>query len=234
MKTVRVGVTPSLSKEDPSVHQVTKGMLHAMVSAGMEPVVLDYPLDEAAILPVLDTLDGIIFAGGPDMHPRHFGQEVDPNIGFIHEERDELELFLMKWVLKKGLPIFGVCRGMQVINIAMGGTLHQDLVHNQGLVHRQTSDMTYFHDVIFEGDSMLRRMVSSTHYPTNSYHHQAVDRIADGLVITAYAPDGVIEAYEGTGSQFILGTQWHPESSYDDDVFSRRIFERFLKACQER
>lgn len=234
MKTVRVGVTPSLKKEDPTQHEVTRGMVHTMLSSGMEIVVLDYPMNEAELLPVLDTLDGIIFAGGPDVHPRHFGQEIDPNIGMIQEDRDELELFLMKWLQNNSLPFMGVCRGMQLINVAMGGTLHQDLVHNQGLVHRQTGDMVYFHDVIFDGPSMLREMVSSERYPTNSYHHQAVDRIADGLRITAYAPDGVVEAYEGTGSRFVLGTQWHPEVSYDDDVLSRRIFHRFVEACREK
>lgn len=234
MRTVRVGVTPSLGKIDPAQHAPTSDMVHSMVSSGMEPVVLDYPMNEKELLPVLDTLDGIIFAGGPDVHPRHFGQEVDPNIGTILEERDELELFLMKWVSERKLPILGVCRGMQLINVALGGTLHQDLVHNQGLIHRQTTDMVYFHDIIFDGPSMLREMVSSERYPTNSYHHQAVDRIAESLKVTAHAPDGIIEAYEGTGDQFILGTQWHPEDSYDNDALSRRIFLRFAEVCRER
>lgn len=233
MRTVRVGVTPSVKNDDPTQHAPTQRMLHSMVSSGMEPVTLDYPMKEAELLPVLDTLDGIIFAGGPDVHPRHFGQAVDPNIGGINEERDELELYLMKWVKKRALPILGVCRGMQLINVALGGTLHQDLVHNQGLIHRQSSGV-YFHDVIFDGDSLLTGMVSSSRYPTNSYHHQAVDRLADGLKATAYAPDGILEAYEGTGSAFILGTQWHPEVSYDNDVLSRRIFLRFAGACRER
>lgn len=233
MSGLRVGVTPSAVKDNPARHEPTADMLRSMVASGIEPVTLDYPMNRETLPSVLSTLSGLIFAGGPDVHPRHFGQELDPNIGTIVEERDELELYLMDWALARRLPILGVCRGMQLINIALGGTLHQDLVHNQGLVHRQTSDMVYFHDVIFEGPSMLREMVSSERYPVNSYHHQAVDRIADGLAITARAPDGVIEAYEGTGEQFILGLQWHPEDTYERDALSRRIFQRFVRACGE-
>lgn len=233
MSAPRVGVTPSRSKENPELHQVTANMLKAIELAGGEAVVLDYPMDEKTLPAVLDTLDGLILAGGPDVHPRYFGQEIDPNCGEICEDRDILELYLMKWAMERDVPVLGVCRGAQVINIALGGDIHQDLVHNQGLVHRQDASMRYFHDVVFEGDSMLRRMVPSKRYPVNSYHHQAVRRVADGLVVTACAPDGVVEAFERPASRFLMGVQWHPESSYAADHLSREIFRAFMDACKE-
>ena len=233
MRTVRVGVTPTLGKIDPAQHAPTSEMVHTMVSSGMEPVVLDYPMNEQELLPVLETLDGIIFAGGPDVHPRHFGQEPDPHLGTVLEDRDELELFLMKWVSGRKLPILGVCRGMQLINVALGGTLHQDVVHHMNIIHRQSDGMLYWHDIVFEGDSMLRQLVPSDRYPVNSYHHQAVDALGDGLVPTAYNPDGLVEAMERPASRFLMAVQWHPEVSYFKDSFSRKIFARFLQACAE-
>lgn len=233
MRAPRVGVTASRTKDDPNVHRVTENMTRAVAAAGAEMITLDFPLDEAALETILPTLDGIIFAGGPDVHPKYFGQEVDPHCGTINEERDVLELYLMKWAMEKDIPVLGVCRGMQLINVALGGTLDQDVVHHLGLVHRQPEGIRYFHDVIFEGDSRLRRLVSSARYPVNSFHHQAVERLADGLTATAYNPDGLIEAYERPASRFLMGVQWHPEVSYFADSFSRKIFQIFLEACAE-
>ena len=234
MRPLRIGVTASATKEDPNVHRVTVNMTNSLRAAGVDLVTLDFPLDKADIDKVLPALDGLIMAGGPDVHPKHYGQEVDPYCGAINEPRDELELYLMKWAMETDIPVLGVCRGMQMINVALGGTLHQDVVHHMGILHRQTEGMLYWHDVIFEGDSMLRRLVPSVRYPVNSFHHQAVDRLADGLIATAYNPDGLIEAYERPASRFLMAVQWHPEVSYMKDSFSRKIFEAFFEACRER
>jgi len=233
MSALRIGVTPSRSSEDPALHRVTERMVYAVEAAGGEVVALDYPLDISVLEKVLPGLDGLILAGGPDMHPRYFMQELDPHCGKIDEERDELEIYLMKWAMERDIPLLGVCRGMQVINIALGGDIFQDIVYSKGLIHRQDSDMTYFHDVIIEEGTLLRSLIPSQRYPVNSYHHQAVDRVADGLIVSAAAPDGIIEAIERPASRFLLGVQWHPETSYRADVFSRRIFDAFMKACRE-
>lgn len=232
MSAPRIGVTASRTKENPDVHRVTENMTRAMALAGAEMITLDFPLNKEEIDRIFPTLDGVIFAGGPDTHPKYYGQEIDPYCGEINEERDELEMYLMKLVMAADLPALGVCRGMQAINVALGGTLHQDVVHHLGLIHRQPEGTRYFHDIIFEGDSVLRSLVPSARYPVNSYHHQAVDRLADGLVATAYNPDGLIEAYERPASRFLMGVQWHPEVSYTADSFSRKIFARFLEACR--
>ena len=232
MRPLRIGVTASATKEDPNVHRVTVNMTNSLRAAGVDLVTLDFPLDKADIDKVLPALDGLIMAGGPDVHPKHYGQEVDPYCGAINEPRDELELYLMKWAMETDIPVLGVCRGMQMINVALGGTLHQDVVHHMGILHRQTEGMLYWHDVIFEGDSMLRRLVPSVRYPVNSFHHQAVDRLADGLIATAYNPDGLIEAYERPASRFLMAVQWHPEVSYFKDSFSRKIFDAFFAACE--
>ena len=232
MSALRIGVTASRTKESPDVHAVTVRMTEAVARAGAEMITLDWPHNEQELEKLLPTLDGIILAGGPDMHPRHFGQEIDPYCGEINEERDLLELYLMKWAMEKDIPVLGVCRGMQVINVALGGTLHQDIVHHLGLVHRQGDGVRYFHDVIFSGESRLSALVPSERYPVNSYHHQAVDRLADGLIATAWSPDGILEAYERPASRFVMGVQWHPEVSYTIDSFSRKIFAAFLEACR--
>ena len=232
MNALRIGVTMNRRKDDPSLHWVTPNMVNAVTSAGAEIVGLDYPAREEELLSILPTLDGLILAGGPDVHPRYFGEEIDPHCGLIVEDRDEMELFLTRWAFEHDFPTLGVCRGMQVMNIALGGNIWQDIVHPLGLVHRQTDDMRYFHDVIFEGEGILRGLVSSDRYPVNSYHHQAVKRVADGLTATAHAPDGVIEAIEQKDMRFFLGVQWHPESSYCADSFSKKIFAAFLGACR--
>lgn len=234
MRPLRIGVTASRTKEDPNVHRVTVNMTKAMAATGAEMVTLDYPLNIEEMERVFPTLDGVIIAGGPDMHPKYYGQEIDPYCGEPDEERDELEVYLIHKAAAADLPMLGVCRGMQVINAALGGTLHQDVVHHMGIVHRQPEGILYYHDILFDGDSVLRRLVSSERYPVNSFHHQAVNRLADGLKATAWNPDGLIEAYEKPGARFLMGVQWHPEVSYFNDSFSRRIFSVFLEACAEK
>ena len=232
MRPLRIGVTASATKEDANIHRVTENMTNDVAAMNVEMITLDYPLNEEEFDKILPTLDGVIMAGGPDVHPKYFGQEIDPYCGTITEDRDIMELYVMKWAMENDIPVLGVCRGMQLINVALGGTLHQDVVHHMGIVHRQNDGMLYWHDVIFEGDSQLRRLVGSERYPVNSYHHQAVDRLADGLVVTAYNPDGLIEAYERPASRFLMAVQWHPEVSYFKDSFSRKIFDKFLEACR--
>ena len=232
MSALRIGVTASATKEDANIHRVTENMTRAIADTGAEMITLDYPLNQEAFDQILPTLDGVIMAGGPDVHPKYFSQPVDPFCGTIIEERDIMELYVMKYAMAHDLPALGVCRGMQLINIALGGTLHQDVVHHMNIVHRQSDGLIYWHDILFEGDSMLRRLVSSERYPVNSYHHQAVDALGDGLIATAYTPDGLIEAFERPGSRFLMGVQWHPEVSYFKDSLSRRIFARFLEACR--
>lgn len=233
MSALRIGVTASATKEDANIHRVTENMTKALAATGIEMITLDYPLNKEEFDKILPTLDGVIMAGGPDVHPRYFGQEIDPYCGQITEDRDIMELYVMKYVMEKDLPVLGVCRGMQLINVALGGTLHQDVVHHMNIVHRQSDGMVYWHDIAFEGDSMLRQLVPSERYPVNSYHHQAVDALGDGLVPTAYNPDGLIEAFERPASRFLMAVQWHPEVSYFKDSFSRKIFARFLEACAE-
>lgn len=232
MRPLRIGVTASATKEDASIHRVTENMTKAVAAMNVEMITLDYPLNQEEFDKILPALDGVIMAGGPDVHPKYFGQEIDPYCGAITEDRDIMELYVMKWAMENDIPVLGVCRGMQLINVALGGTLHQDVVHHMGIVHRQSEGMVYWHDAVFEGDSMLRRLVGSERYPVNSYHHQAVDRLADGLVATAYNPDGLIEAYERPASRFLMAVQWHPEVSYFRDSFSRKIFDLFLEACR--
>lgn len=233
MSALRIGVTVNRRQEDHSVHYVTEKMIYAVEASGGEVVPLDYPMKPEMLTPALASIDGLILSGGPDVHPRHFGEEIDPYCGEIIEERDELELFLAHWAVENDVPTLGVCRGMQVMNIALGGDIWQDIVHPLGLIHRQEDDVRYFHDIVLEGNGFFRKMIASERYPVNSYHHQAVRRLGAGLTAAACAPDGIVEAIEKKDARFFVGVQWHPEISFSADSFSRKIFDAFMAACRK-
>jgi len=164
----------------------------------------------------LSHADGILLSGGGDIDPRHFGQSPHPDLGMVDEERDLFELALYRAAKTRGLPILGICRGVQVINVTEGGTLHQHLpALPKTLQHSQRNkDGTPFHAVKLEPHTTLAKHYGETSIRTNSYHHQAIDTLGKELKATAWSDDGTIEAVEGTGNAFVLGVQWHPEMSF--------------------
>ena len=191
--------------------------------------------DEDGRLPraILAQLDGIIFSGGGDVHPRHFGAELagaEPHA--IDEKRDVLEIDLAQAALAMDLPIFGICRGCQVLNVAAGGAMVQ---HLEG--HRSPEGgPTVYHDVILEPDSKLSAIVGAAALPVNTYHHQGmnVDALASTFVPAALAhPDAwLVEAYESPQHTWVVGVQWHPERSFELDHGHRRIWDSFVAACR--
>ncbi len=164
----------------------------------------------------IENADGLLLSGGVDVDPAHFGQTPQPQLGFIDERRDALELSLYQAAKRKGIPILGICRGIQLINVAEGGTLHQHLpaVPNT-LQHSQINpDGSLFHEVKLEPSSILAKAYSADTIRSNSYHHQAIDKLGNNLKATAWTQDGLIEGVEGIDKSFVLGVQWHPEMSY--------------------
>jgi len=184
----------------------------------------------------IDMADGLLLIGGVDVNPIHFKQSPHPELGFVDEERDFFELALYKEAKAKGIPIFGICRGIQVINIAEGGTLHQHLPAVENTIqHRQKNGAgSPFHLLRLEPNSLLANKYNSLSLKTNSYHHQAIDQLAEGLKAVAWSEDGIIEAIESRGDDFIFGVQWHPEASVPNYEGHLEPFEIFMEAVMEK
>ena len=168
-------------------------------------------VDDTAAL--LDRLDGLVFSGGPDLDPAVYGRLRHPQLGpDVDRVSDEYELALLAGAAERDLPMLGICRGMQALNVSRGGTLHQHLPDQTDLQHRQRhAPFEPAHAVSVVHGSRLHRLMRTTELEVNSYHHQAVDRTGAGLVVGATAPDGTVEAVWDPAAQFCVGVQWHPE-----------------------
>jgi putative glutamine amidotransferase len=157
----------------------------------------------------------------------------------IDDLRDELELTVARWAVRDDLPVFGICRGHQVLNVALGGTLVQDIPEQLGspLTHDipdGTPRSTRIHDVTIDQNSRLASILGETQIHVNSLHHQSVEKVAPNVVVTAHSPDGVVEAIEAPDRHFVLSVQWHPEDLYQDDEAMLRLFTAFVQAARER
>ncbi len=213
------------------------------------------PLEAAGGLPVLVTpatgldrlqeVDGLLLVGGWDVDPPLYGQDPDPQVADtleIDRERDDLELAVIDVAQTRDLPVLGICRGIQVLNVALGGTLVQDLslwgisppTHQQRAQNPPPEEWEPVHTVQVEEESRLTGILGDGRVPVNSFHHQAADRPAPGLRVTARSPDGVIEALEGTDGRFVVGVQWHPERMVGHDARQRALFEAFIAAARAR
>ena len=190
---------------------VPAGYLGAVQRAGGLAVLL--PPDPEATRdpdPVLDLLDGLILAGGVDVDPATYGASALPTTDPPNTERDAFELALARRALERDLPLLGICRGMQVMNVAAGGTLHQ---HVDNPIHRRTLGQFVDHEVRLDDGSLAARAAGETVHPSKSHHHQAVDALGDGFVVTGRSPeDDLPEAIEDPARRYALGVQWHPEA----------------------
>ena len=211
---------------------------NAIEGAGGAPVVLP-PLHEETIEALLDGLDGICLSGGPDVDPAEYHEQPDPNLGPTWRRLDRFELALAQAADRRGTPILGICRGSQVLNVARGGTLIQHLTADgdgaeSPLHHRQrVPGEQWTHDVEIAPGSVLAEAVGATSLAVNSFHHQAVKRLGNGLVASAHAPDGVVEAVEDPDAPFLLGVQWHAE--YDTArATGMALLRSLVQASRER
>jgi putative glutamine amidotransferase len=176
-----------------------------------DPYLADDPDD------VLDLLDAIVFVGGDDVAPELYGAERHPRTGRRHQRRDAVELALMRRALERDLPVLAICRGFQVLNVARGGTLIQHLDdHLDGRPHREDDSHYGVHPITTDAGSRLRAIVGER-ATVHSHHHQGVDRLGEGLVVTARADDGVIEGIEDPSRRFAVGVLWHPDADAEGD-----------------
>ena len=214
----------------------------SLAEAGTLPWMLPLLCDDPASLRAMyDRLDGLFLPGGADIDPESYGAPRHPKCDQRTDRcRDRLELTFARWAIEEGKPVLGVCRGQQIINLAAGGTLWQDLADEWpgSAKHdyfpfdgRYTRDHLAHPVTLQGGPSRLRSIFGCDEVPVNSMHHQGIRALGDGLVATACAPDGVIEALEGTGDGFLVGVQWHPEVLTDGDARMARLFTAFIDAA---
>lgn len=218
---------------------VPRGYLMELERAGALAVLLP-TLDSAdAAEAHLDRLDGLLLSGGEDIHPRFYGEEPLAALDSVDERRDRFEMALVRGAHRRDLPVFGVCRGIQVMNVALGGDLFQDIPSQTGSRYGHTqksSDDILWHRLQVAPESLLHRILGRTEVAVNSFHHQACRRIGEGLAVTAKTvADDIVEGLEDPGRRFFLGVQWHPEiSAPAGDVASRSLFEAFVEAAGKR
>ncbi len=212
--------------------------IDAIVQAGGVPLLIPLVVQEDVLHILYERIDGLLLAGGGDVAPHHYGEAPHPRLGTLEPLRDVVELPLTRWAAAEGKPILAICRGIQVLNVALGGTLYQDIPAqiDTDICHERSyelQDWTYMtHPVRLERDSRLAALLGTSELLTNSLHHQAIKDPAPDLRVVGRAPDGVIEAVEGTNGQFILGVQCHPEAV--QDTFDPRwsaMFASFVAHC---
>lgn len=211
-------------------------------SAQAQPVV--FPLAEAEqIAALLDCVDGVMLTGSPsNVHPSHFGAEVENAALPLDPQRDTLTLHLVRACLEKAVPLLGICRGFQEINVALGGSLHQQVQNLPGMQdHRETAGQSYemqyapSHPVTIAADSRMAQWAGGLTAQVNSLHGQGINRLAPGLRAVAHAPDGLVEAFEvRDAASFAVAVQWHPEWRTPQNTFYSALFAAFGDACRAR
>jgi putative glutamine amidotransferase len=211
--------------------------VQAVGLGGGAPIVVPPHLQEAQLRAVFEHIDALILSGGGDLLPALFGEEDSGLLWFVDERRDRAELALARWALKEDLPLLAICRGVQVLNVAAGGTLIQDIpTHVPGaLTHSTVAGRpvaAFAHTVEVAAGSRLAGLVGAGELGVNSAHHQAVKAVGGGLVVTARAPDGIIEGLEAPDHPFCVGVQWHPEAMVERHPVMRRLFEGLVEAAQ--
>jgi len=236
---MRVGIT---TRQGGAATTAGQAYAAAVEAAGGEVVWLE-PQTVVARRPdeILGMVDALVLSGGADVEPRHFGEETEPDANVeVDPARDAAELPLIRAALEQDVPVLGICRGVQMLNVAAGGTLHQDLglagldtaEHQQREAGKTTEDLA--HQVRIERGSRLGAILGAGRLEVNSFHHQAIRTPAPGFVVTARAPDGVIEGLEHPARAFAVGVQWHPERMVAGHPAQRKLFAALVDAARRR
>jgi len=213
------------------VQALNRAYVAALQSVGLTPVLLP---TRSSIPADLSFVSGLLLPGGPDVDPLRYGQDLDPSTE-PDTESDQIEFALAEWALDTGVPLLAICRGIQVLNVAMGGSLFQDLPEHSP---RPDPDQPRIrderaHTLRIDPASRFRRIVGADEIEVNSLHHQGIDRLASGLVASAWAPDGLIEGVEVSGGPFVIGIQYHPEELIPQDPAAMAIFQAFAEAVRD-
>jgi putative glutamine amidotransferase len=239
-----IGVTTavrSISPNGVTFCTAYTAIIAALERAGALPVMIPSNVSDDTLRSIYERLDGVMLPGGGDIDPEYYHANRHPKTVVNDPLRDVTEVKLVRWAVADDLPLFGICRGHQVINVALGGTLIQDIPSEVASPDLKPHDIpeglprsTHMHEIAVNETSRLASIMGATRVPVNSLHHQAVKEVAPGFIPTAVSPDGVIEAMEMPEKRFALSVQWHPEDLAADDGKMQAIFDAFVKACAER
>ncbi|WP_248924100.1 gamma-glutamyl-gamma-aminobutyrate hydrolase family protein [Paenibacillus hamazuiensis] len=238
MKKPMIGVLPLYDNEKES-YWMLPGYMKGIEDAGGIPVMLPLTSNKEIILTIANTFDGFLFTGGHDVNPEMYGEKAEDVCGELCHERDVMEEILFRQAVELDKPAFGICRGLQLFNALLGGTLYQDLPTQlrteTTVAHKQQPPYNKpAHKVYIDKENALYRIVNAESLEVNSYHHQGIKKLSEQLLAVAQAEDGLIEAVVMPQKRFILAVQWHPEFSYTTDRHNFRLFEEFVGACADR
>ncbi len=208
----------------------------AVEDAGGMAVLIPFVHDVTTLDALVDRLDGILFPGGKDIAPSCYGEQPHPLLGAVDPRQDEVELALAHWVIERDLPVLGICRGMQLLNVALGGSLYQDIcaqVHNSFKhCHDDQPRGQITHNIQIKPGSQMEHVLRSGEVWTNSLHHQSVKQPGKGVIISGYAEDGIAELLEVPDHSFMVAVQGHPEEIYTRETIWSRVFAAFISACE--
>lgn len=226
-----VAVTASIRQDgDTSRVRLAAAYVTALENAGLVPLIVPPLSNDAASAAILDSVSGLVLTGGEDVDPARYGEKRHEKIRSINAARDATEASLVEQAKARHVPVLAICRGIQILNVALGGTLVQDISsqYNTDIAHDEDGPRdSRSHEIAIEPDSAIARAMGTDHCSVNSFHHQSVKRVADGMRVTAKSPDGVIEGMESMDRDWwVIAVQWHPEEmtssaeAWDRDLFS--------------
>ncbi|MBA4603455.1 gamma-glutamyl-gamma-aminobutyrate hydrolase family protein [Thermoactinomyces mirandus] len=230
-----IGLTMSLEEEKKQC--LGRSYTDSVLQAGGIPLLIPYIVDDQALQQLSRKLDGLILTGGGDIDPTLFDEEPHQNLGEIIPDRDDMEIALIEQFMVQNKPIFGICRGCQILNIALGGDMYQDICSQKQtmLQHTQRAPRHHpSHTITIVENTLLHSIYAKGQAKVNSFHHQAVRNVKPSFQISAVAKDGIIEAFESSRHDFVLGVQWHPEEMVPNDTEAVKLFQAFVNACIRR
>ncbi len=238
MKKPVIGLTPSHNTENDDI-SMRPTYIRALEAAGALSFVLPLEASKEDFIQLSSLCQGFLFTGGPDPHPFLWGEEIHKNCGPVSVKRDQMELNLLSIAMEQKKPVLGICRGAQMLNIGLGGDIYQDIdsqyrsafpiAHTQPLHYRHPS-----HHVDVKKNTLLASFGDDTSIQVNSCHHQAIRRLAPGLIAGGVASDGIVEEIELPDYPFLVGVQWHPEYLWETDPCARNLFQAFVDACKSK
>jgi putative glutamine amidotransferase len=234
-----IGLTCQLFPEPLPRSSVNQQYVDAVIAAGGAPLLIPIGLDKEALDRIYGLIDAVLLPGGDDVSPQLYGQQPHPALGAVSDARDALEVNVASRAIEDGMPLLGICRGVQVLAVAGGGTLWQDVPsqYETSLSHdiREHGRDHLCHEIEVVAGSLLHRAIGSTRATVNSFHHQAVREVPEGFRVTARAGDGIIEAIETEDNRFVVGVQCHPEGMWRTTAPEfAGLFESFVDAARER